>query len=149
LVGQSAPSFSLPNQYGIPTGLDDGTGAPVLLVFLPFAFSPVCTTEVIDLRDAADLSASADVRTLVVTCDSMYTLQAWGDERQYRGELLSDFWPHGEVSRAYDVFSTDAGRAERGTFLIDADGVVRWAVVNPSDKARSLDDYRAALADLA
>jgi len=63
--------------------------------------------------------------------------------------LLSDFWPHGDVARKFGVFNDDFGFAIRGTFVIDKEGVVRWAVVNGPGEARNPDDYVAALADLA
>jgi alkyl hydroperoxide reductase subunit AhpC len=62
--------------------------------------------------------------------------------------MLSDFWPHGEVSKAYGAFLDDKGFATRASFVIDKDGVVRWAVVNGPGEARSADDYAAALAAL-
>jgi mycoredoxin-dependent peroxiredoxin len=62
--------------------------------------------------------------------------------------LLSDFWPHGETSRAYGVFDDTKGCALRGTFVIDKDGVVRWTVVNGLPDARDLNDYVKALESL-
>ena len=61
---------------------------------------------------------------------------------------LADFWPHGETARAFGVLDEDHGRALRGSFLIDADGLVRWSVVNPPGQARDFEGYRAALAAL-
>lgn len=62
--------------------------------------------------------------------------------------LLSDFWPHGDVSKAYGVFLDEKGFATRGTFVIDKDGMVRWSVVNGPGEARNSDEYKAALAAL-
>ena len=61
---------------------------------------------------------------------------------------LADFWPHGETARAFGVLDEGHGRALRGSFLIDADGLVRWSVVNPPGQARDFEGYRAALAAL-
>ena len=63
-------------------------------------------------------------------------------------DLLSDFWPHGDVARAYGVLDEENGLALRGSFLLDADGIVRWSVVNPRGQRRDLDGYRRALEQL-
>lgn len=148
LVGHPAPEFSLTDQHGRQVSLEQLRGTAALLVFVPFAFSDTCTNELIDLRDATDLTSREDLHVAVVSCDSMYTLKAWGDTHRFSGTLLSDFWPHGDVSRDYGVFNPRKGLATRGTFLIDAEGVVRWAVVNPTGEARDVEDYRREVASL-
>ncbi|WP_234996516.1 redoxin domain-containing protein [Demequina sp. NBRC 110054] len=148
LVGHPAPELALTDQNGRTVSLADLRGTATLLVFVPFAFSDTCTNELVDLRDAPDLLERDDLTVLVVSCDSIYTLKAWADTHQYRGALLSDFWPHGDISRDYGVFNPRKGLATRGTFLIDAEGVVRWAVVNPTGEARDVDDYRREVATL-
>jgi peroxiredoxin len=142
LDGHAAPTFTLTDQHGRAFSLAEQRGTAVLLVFVPFAFSDVCTNELIDLRNAAELQSRADLTVAVASCDSIYTMKAWADTHSYRSPLLSDFWPHGEVSRLYGVFNPHEGLATRGTFLIDADGVVRWSVVNPKGQARDVDEYR-------
>ncbi len=149
LVGKPAPDFTLTDQHGRSVSLQSYRGTAVLLVFVPFAFSDTCSSELVELRDAEDLVGGTAVETLVVSCDSIYTMKAWADEHGYTGELLSDFWPHGEVSRLYGVFNADKGLATRGTFLIDPEGVCRWSVVNSPGEARNVDDYREALAQLS
>ncbi|MFW7415746.1 peroxiredoxin [Demequina sp. SO4-18] len=148
LVGTEAPDFTLTDQHGRRVSLSDHRGNAVLLVFVPFAFSDVCTNELVDLRDAPDLAEGRDLEVVVVSCDSIYTLKAWADAHHYTPPLLSDFWPHGEASRAYGVFNDTKGLATRGTFLIDASGTVAWSVVNSTGEARDVDDYRVAIADL-
>jgi mycoredoxin-dependent peroxiredoxin len=78
----------------------------------------------------------------------MHTLRAWAEDQRYTFPLLSDFWPHGAVARAYGVFNEDAGFATRGSFLVDASGVLRWSVVNGPGQARDIGAYREALAAL-
>ena len=142
LDGREAPSFTLTDQHGRAFALDAQRGKAVLLVFVPFAFSDVCTNELVDLRNAADLLGRDDLTVVVASCDSIYTMKAWSDTHAYGSPLLSDFWPHGDVARAYSVFNPREGLATRGTFLIDADGVVQWSVVNAKGQARDVDDYR-------
>ncbi|MFW2514515.1 peroxiredoxin [Demequina sp. SO4-13] len=148
LAGSEAPDFTLTDQHGRRVTLSDYRGTPVLLVFVPFAFSDVCTNELVDLRDAPDLTEGRDLAVVVVSCDSIYTLKAWADSHGYTAPLLSDFWPHGQAATAYGVFNDSKGLATRGTFLIDGSGTVAWSVVNSTGEARDVDDYRAAIADL-
>jgi peroxiredoxin len=147
-VGDSAPDFTLTDSNGTPVHLAELRGAPVALVFVPFAFSRVCTGELCGLRDNVAAFEGAGVRLFAVSCDSVFSLRAWAAQEKYGFGLLSDFWPHGEVAQAYGVFDEEAGLAVRGSFLIDADGVVRWTVVNPRSEAREVADYLEALAAL-
>ena len=73
------------------------------------------------------------------------TLRVFAEQEGLEYPLLSDFWPHGEVSRAYGVFDEEKGCAVRGTFIIDKEGVVRWTVVNGLPDARDLNEYVKAL----
>lgn len=145
LTGGAAPDFTLVNQHGTPVTLSALRGAPVLVVFIPHAFSPVCTTEILDLRDSGQLRRDAKVTTLTIACDSVFSLKAWAESTRYADDVLSDFWPHGEVARAYGVFDEKAGQALRASFLVDAAGTVAWGMVNPEDAARPLDAYQAAI----
>lgn len=147
-VGSPAPDLTLPDTHGTPVTLSGLRGAPVALVFFPFAFSGICTGELCELRDNIAAFDDAGVRLLAVSCDPMFTLRAFGEQEGYGFDLLSDFWPHGAAARAYGVFDEATGHALRGSFLVDAEGVVRWSVVNPRGQARPLAAYREALASL-
>lgn len=147
-VGDAAPDFTLTDTHGTPLQLADLRGTPVVLVFVPFAFSGTCTGELCELRDNISAFDTAGARLLVVSCDAMFSLRAWAEQEGYGFDLLSDFWPHGQVARAYGVFDEGSGLAVRGSFLIGADGTIRWAVVNPRSRARELADYLEALAAL-
>lgn len=147
-VGAPAPDFALTDTHGSPVGLADLRGTPAVVVFVPFAFSGICTGELCELRDNLDVFRAAGVRLLVVSCDPVHALRAWAEHEGYTFDLLSDFWPHGAAATAFGVFDADRGRATRGSFLLDADGVVRWSVVSPAGQARSLEGYRTAIAAL-
>jgi len=148
-VGDQAPDFELKDQHGTPVRLSSFRGAKnVVLIFYPLAFSPVCTSELYAIRDEFPEVTRDDVALLTVSVDSTYTHRAWSDAEHFGFGLLSDFWPHGEVAKLYGVFDPERGIANRGTFIIDKDGVVRWKVVNPVLQARDLADYSKALAAL-
>lgn len=146
-VGEPAPDFTLENQNGEKTTLSSLRGAKnVLVVFYPFAFSGICTGELCAIRDDIAGYQNDDVQVLAVSCDPKFSLRAWADAERYDFPLLSDFWPHGEVARRYGVLLEDFGMATRGSFLVDREGVLRWAVVNGPGQARDLGAYREALA---
>jgi peroxiredoxin len=148
-IGQQAPDFELKDQDGKPVRLSSLRGSKnVVLVFYPLAFSGVCSTELCAMRDDFPEVTRDDVELLTVSVDSTFTHKAWADAQKFGFALLSDFWPHGAVAKAYGVFNDEMGIATRGTYVIDKAGVVRWAVVNPIPQARDLADYQKALAAL-
>jgi peroxiredoxin len=149
LTGQLAPEFTLTNQYGESVALADFRGRKnVVIMFYPFAFTGICTGELCELRDSRADFNEHDAEILSVSCDTPHTLKVYAKQESIEHSLLSDFWPHGEVSQAYGVFLPEKGFATRGTFVIDKQGIVRWSVINPPGEARSADEYKAALAGL-
>ena len=148
-VGNQAPDFELKDQHGTPVKLSDFRGNKnVVLLFYPLAFSGVCTGELHGIRDQFPEVARDDVELLAVSVDSTFVLRTWAERDHFNFTLLADFWPHGDVARAYGVFDDNMGVATRGTFIIDKNGIVRWKVVNPIPQAREIADYQKALAEL-
>jgi peroxiredoxin len=147
-VGQEAPDFEVRDQHGQPVRLSDYRGKKhVVLVFIPFAFSRGCTGELCAIGEDLSAFQNEDVQVMAISCDSPFTLKAWGEKEGYEFPLLSDFWPHGGVASTYGVFEERVGAASRSTFLVDRDGVVRWTVLNGWD-LRDAEAYKKALADL-
>ncbi|MEU1482699.1 peroxiredoxin [Streptomyces sp. NPDC005752] len=148
-VGTQAPDFELKDNHGRTVRLSDFQGSDgaknVVLLFYPFAFTGVCTGELCALRDELPRFENADTQLLAVSNDSIHTLRVFAEQEGLEYPLLSDFWPHGQTSRAYGVFDEEKGCAVRGTFVIDKQGVVRWTVVNGLPDARDLNDYIKAL----
>lgn len=142
-VGTSAPTFALRDQHGQTVELAGVRGGPVVLVFYPFAFSRICTGELVELRTLS--RELEDGRLLAVSCDPIFALRAFAEAERLEFALLSDFWPHGAVARAYGVFDDDRGCPRRSTLLLDQDGVIQWSVHNPAGQARSAEDLRRAL----
>jgi peroxiredoxin len=147
-VGDPAPDFELSNQFGEPVRLSSFRGQNVVLVFYPFAFSGICTGELCEFRDNLASFEDTNAAVLAVSVDSKFSLRAYAGQEGYSFDLLADFWPHGGVARTYGVFDEDSGMAKRGTFIIDAGGVIRYTVVNPRGEARNFSAYREALAGL-
>ncbi|MGV9286186.1 peroxiredoxin [Streptomyces sp. NPDC003719] len=145
-VGDKAPDFELKDNHGATVKLSDFRGRKnVVLLFYPFAFTGVCTGELCEVRDNLPQFSDRDTQVLAVSNDSIHTLRVFAEQEGLEYPLLSDFWPHGNVSRAYGVFDEDKGCAVRGTFVIDQEGVVRWTVRNGLPDARDLAEYVKAL----
>ncbi|MGH4011956.1 MAG: peroxiredoxin [Pseudonocardiaceae bacterium] len=146
-VGDRAPDFTLEDQNNQEWTLSELHGdRNVLIVFYPLAFSGICTSELDQLR--ADLASFDDVQVLGVSVDSVFTLKAWSDQQGYNFPLLSDFWPHGKVAQDYGVFDDESGHANRGTFLVGIDGVIRFAEMKQSWETRDQTGWKQALAAL-
>ncbi len=146
-VGDQAPDFTLNDQNNQKrTLLEFRSDRNVLVVFYPLAFSGICTGELDQLRD--DLAEFTDVQVLAVSVDSVYTLKAWSNQQGYDFPLLADFWPHGKVAQDYGVFNDKAGIANRGTYLVDTHGVIRFAEMNGPGERRNQTVWKQALAAL-
>jgi len=149
-VGAAAPDFALKDQHGQTVALSDYRDRKnVLLVFYPWSFSRICTSEMCEIRDALPRLQREDAEVIAVSCDAMFTQRVYAEQEGLEYPVLSDFWPHGAVASAYGVFDDRLGAAIRGSFAIDKAGVVQWRVVNGVGEARALDDYEAVLGRLS
>jgi peroxiredoxin len=147
-VGDTAPEFSLPDQDKQVVSLAELRGAPVLVVFYPFAFSGICTGELCQLRDELTTYTEAGVKVVAVSTDPAFSLKAFKAQEGFDFPLLSDFWPHGATAQAYGVFNDKAGMALRGTFLVDPEGKVAFAEVNQPGDARAQSGWKDAVGQL-
>jgi mycoredoxin-dependent peroxiredoxin len=149
-VGQEAPDFTLRDQNREEVTLSSFRGRKsVLLVFYPFAFSRICTAELCQVRDELPRYQNDEVQILGISVDHPYALRSYAERDGYRFPLLADFWPHGEVARAYGVFNEIGGMANRGTFLVDREGIIRFAEMNAPGEARDQAAWHRALDALA
>jgi len=148
-TGQEAPDFTLRDQHGSDVTLSSFRGdKAVVLMFYPYAFSRVCTGELCAIRDSLPTFESEAVQVLAISCDPMFSLRAFAEQDGLTFPLLSDFWPHGAVASAYGVLDQTKGCAARSTFIVDRDGVLRWAVHNAMPEARDLAEQARVLAEV-
>jgi mycoredoxin-dependent peroxiredoxin len=140
-VGQMAPDFTLSDENGDKVRLSDQRGHPAVLVFLPAAFSPVCTTEMCAYRDDYSDFEAKGARVFSISHDSRWTLKAWKDAMGLKHTLLSD--TKGEVAKLYGCWNEELGLAERLTVVVDKDSVIRYVVRSAISQPR---DQREALA---
>ena len=145
-VGSEAPDFTLNDYNREKVSLASFRGKKnVLLVFYPFAFSGVCTGELCQVRDELADYQNDNVQILGVSVDAPFALKAWAKQEGYEFPLLSDFWPHGELAKTYGVFNETGGMANRGTFLIDKNGIVQFAEMNMPGEARDQNAWKKAI----
>ena len=136
-TGDRAPEFDLEVRRGERVRLSDFAGRRnVLLVFHPFAFTPLCELEANDLQENLESFRNAETEVVFVSCDPSPARQAWREQIGAEYTFASDFWPHGAAARAYGVFNEANGAPLRGTFLIDKEGAVIWTLVKEEDARR-------------
>jgi peroxiredoxin (alkyl hydroperoxide reductase subunit C) len=136
-TGEVAPEFDLEVADDERLTLSELRGrGNVLLVFHPFAFTPVCEDEARDLQENLQSFRDAGTEIVFVSCDPAPARQAWKAHLGAEYTFASDFWPHGAAAKAYGVFNERNGAPHRGTFLIDRDGTVIWSLVSERDEYR-------------
>jgi Peroxiredoxin len=129
--GTPAPDFKLKNFDGTEVSLSQYRGKKnVLLAFFPLAFTPVCSCQIPSYRDDLAKFEAADCQVLAIGVGHGSAHKAWVDSLGgVNIPVLSDFYPHGEVSRKYGVLREE-GFPERALFLIDKQGAIRFSTVN-------------------
>jgi len=148
-IESMAPDFELVNQHGQKISLSSYQGKKnVVVIFYPFAFSGICTGELCALRDDLSAFQNDKVALISISCDPMYANKVFAEQEGYKFQVLSDFWPHGAIAKAYGVFDENRGCATRGSFIIGTDGKIKWMVVNGLGEARNIAEYKAALSAL-
>ncbi|MBY6351777.1 peroxiredoxin [Rhodococcoides corynebacterioides] len=148
-VGAQAPEFTLKDQNNQPVSLSDYRGRKnVLLIFFPLAFTGTCQGELCRVRDELPKFENDETAVVAISVGPPPTHKIWAAEQGYLFPLLSDFWPHGEVAQRYGVFNEKLGFANRGTFLVDTEGVIRFAEMMGPGEARDQGAWENALATL-
>ena len=141
-IGDEAPDFTLRAQFGPDVRLSDFRGRKaVALLFFPFAFTGVCTGELSGVRDRLADFMTFDTEVLALSCDSVYALRSFAETEGLNFPLLSDYWPHGAVASAYEVFDSVKGAPRRSSYVVDMDGRLRWSVHNANPDGRDLDEH--------
>ncbi len=148
-IGSAASSFELFDQDRNPVSLDSLKGSKSLIVFIPFPFTGNCDNETCAIRDHLSKLNEMDAKVVIITVHAIPVAKKWADENGFTFPVLSDYWPHGEVAKAYGAFNETVGAANRYTFVLDADGIIRDVINTESLKiTREFDTYTEALAKL-
>jgi peroxiredoxin len=143
--GTQAPDFSLSSKPGTELRLSDLRGRPVILVFYPADWSPVCGDELALYNEVLPEFRRHEAEVLGISVDGVWCHQAYAAARHLEFPLLSDFEPKGAVSRAYGAYRIKDGFSERALFLVDREGVIRWSYLSPVDVNPGVDGVLDAL----
>jgi len=140
-VGSQAPDFSLKSNKMADVKLSELRGNKVLLLFVPLAFTQVCTGEFCSMRDSLKEYENLNCKVFGISTDSPFALNAWAEKEGYQFPLLSDF--NKTVSASYQTLYDDLmgfkGVCKRSAYVIDKEGKIRYASV--SEDARKVPDF--------
>ncbi|HYS78695.1 MAG TPA: peroxiredoxin [Candidatus Dormibacteraeota bacterium] len=130
-AGTAAPDFTLPSTPDQKVTLSEFRGRPVILAFYPADWSPVCGDQMALYNEVREEFARFGAQLLGISVDGVWCHAAFARDRRLHFPLLADFEPKGEVARRYGVYRDGEGISERALFVLDGDGVIRWAYVSP------------------
>ena len=147
--GTKAPDFRLPSTPDQTVALQEFRGRPVILVFYPADWSPVCGDQTSLYNELLPEFQRFGAEMLGISVDGAWCHLAFANDRKLRFPLLADFEPKGAVARAYGVYRSQDGFTERALFVIDRDGIIRWSYVSPIGINPGADGILSALEELA
>jgi len=146
--GTAAPDFALPVTPDQKLSLRELRGRPVILVFYPSDWSPVCGDELGVFNEILPEFAKFNAELLGISVDGSWCHDAFAKDRHLHFPLLADFEPKGAVAKKYGAYREADGFCERALFLIDAKGVIRWSYCSPVAVNPGADGVLAALESL-
>jgi peroxiredoxin len=130
-AGTTAPDFTLRSTADQTVSLHELRGHPVVLIFYPADWSPVCTDELAVFNQLQPEFERFEAQLIGISVDGVWCHNAFADARHLHFTLLSDFEPKGEVAKMYGVYRAHDGTSERASFVIDPEGVITWREVSP------------------
>ena len=145
VIGDPAPDFTLNVAPDKTLSLSELRGRPVVLVFYPADWSPVCGDQVAHYNEMLGEFGEYNARIIGISVDGEWCHAAFARDRKLQFPLLADFEPKGAVARRYGVFRASDGICERALFVIDAEGILRWQYVSPIDVNPGADGILEAL----
>ena len=147
-AGTPAPDFALTSEAGEELALRDFRGQPVVLVFYPADWSPVCGDQLALYNEILPLFREYNAQLLGISVDGLWCHRAFSENRNLQFPLLSDFEPKGVVARAYGVYEHSGGHSQRALFVLDGEGIIRWSYISPANVNPGADGILRALESL-
>ncbi|PYP12105.1 MAG: peroxiredoxin [Gemmatimonadetes bacterium] len=138
----------MPSAPGKYLSLEELRGRPVVLVFYPADWSPVCGDQLALYNEVLPEFEKYGAQLVGISVDGSWCHAAYADSRKLRFPLLADFEPKGAVARAYGVYDARAGTTERALFVLDGDGNIRWSYVSDPRVNPGADGILKALEEL-
>ena len=130
-AGTLAPDFALNSAPDKKLRLSELRGRPVILVFYPADWSPVCGDQVALYNEILPEFHEFGAEILGISVDGVWCHAAFARDRKLHFPLLSDFEPKGAVARLYGAYRDEDGTSERALFVLDGDGIIRWSYCSP------------------
>jgi peroxiredoxin len=140
-----APDFTLSTGIDQTISLKSLRGRPVVLVFYPADWSPVCGDQLALYNEILPDFQSLGAQLIGISVDGIFCHQAYAQNRKLKFPLLADFEPKGAVARQYGVYREGDGYAERAIFVIDPNGIIRWSYLSPIGTNPGADGILSAL----
>jgi peroxiredoxin len=148
-TGETAPDFTLKDQYGEDFKLSNYRGKKVLLSFHPLAWTGICTKQMRSLEENYKTFTSLNTVAVGLSVDAVPAKKAWSDNIGLKQlKILSDFWPHGGVAKAYGLFREEGGTSERANVIVDEKGKVAWVKVYEMGQLPPVDEVINTLSKL-
>ena len=148
-AGTPAPNFALHSTPDQTLSLSELRGRPVVLVFYPADWSPVCGDQLGLYNELLAEFSEFDAQIVGISVDGVWCHLAFKKDRKLRLALLSDFEPKGAVARLYGVYNEKTGETERALFVIDPEGTIGWSYVSPVGINPGADGILKALTSIA
>ena len=146
--GTPAPDFELRATPDQNLSLADFRGKPLILVFYPEDWSPVCSDQLALYQELLPEFRKFDAELIAVSVDGVWCHLGFAENRNLHFPLLADFEPKGEISRVYGAYRSSDGTSARALFVIDGEGVVQWSYVSPVEINPGADGILLALEEL-
>jgi peroxiredoxin (alkyl hydroperoxide reductase subunit C) len=147
--GTQAPDFSLKDTPDQVVSLADLRGRPVILMFYPADFSPVCSDEAAVFNELLPEFQKHQAQVLGISVDNVWSHLAFAKDRHLHFPLLADFNPKGQVSKLYHAYIDRDGESARALYLIDRDGKIAWSYIAPMGINPGADGVLQALEELS
>jgi peroxiredoxin len=130
-AGETAPDFTLHTTPDQSVSLHEFKGRPVILVFYPADWSPVCGDQLALYNELEDEFRRHGAEVIAISVDGVWCHLAYSKDRKLRFPLLSDFEPKGDVAKRYGAYRYTEGICERALFVLDENGVIQWSYCSP------------------
>src|SRR5882724_8846100 len=147
-AGETAPDFTLPSTPDQRVALSELRGKPVVLVFYPADWSPVCSDQLGLYNELRPEFAEYDAQIVGISVDGIWCHLAFSKDRKLHAPLLADFEPKGAVARSYGVYRDKDGITERALFVVNRDRSIHWSYVSPIGVNPGADGILTALESL-
>jgi peroxiredoxin len=149
-AGETAPDFTLKDQYGKDFTLSKQKGKRVLLSFQPLAWTSICVNQMKTLEENYEKITSLNTLPVGLGVDTIPSKKAWSDHMGLKNlRMLSDFWPHGAVAMLYGIFREEGGTSQRANIIVDEQGKVAWVKVYEMGQLPDINEVLAVLKKMA